>query len=143
MPKVYLCDTGLMQMLWLKRLQREVVGPVFETSVYSELLKRYGSRQVGFWRTADRREIDFVVRQPEATLLIETKLTFPSAVPAGLRSTADRSGDAAPSPAEEVRVVGLYGTPAEERMVYPWQLYAAEPAEGVISGRIPTKPSRR
>lgn len=34
MPKVFLCDTGLMQMLWLKRLQREVLGPVFETSIY-------------------------------------------------------------------------------------------------------------
>ena len=35
MPKIFLCDTGLMQMLWLKRLQREVLGPVFETSIYA------------------------------------------------------------------------------------------------------------
>ena len=34
-PKIFLCDTGLMQMLWLKRLQQEVLGPVFETSVFS------------------------------------------------------------------------------------------------------------
>jgi hypothetical protein len=86
------------------------------------LLKCYGSQQVGFWRTADRREIDFIVRQPEATPLIEAKLTFPAAVPAVLRATAERSADTVPSPAEEVRVVGLFGNPAEGRMVYPWQL---------------------
>jgi hypothetical protein len=124
MPKAYLCDTGLMQMLWLKRLQREVVGPVFETSVYTELLKRYGSQQVGYWRTADRREIDFVVRQPEATLLIETKLTFPHGIPAALREAPEAAGDAALGAVEDYRVVGLYGRPAEDQMIYPWQLYA-------------------
>jgi hypothetical protein len=124
MPKVFLCDTGLMQMLWLKRLQREVVGPVFETSVYTELLKRYGSQQVGYWRTADRREIDFVVRQPEATLLIETKLTFPHGIPAALRVAPETPGDAALGAVEDYRVVGLYGRPAEDQMIYPWQLDA-------------------
>ncbi len=129
MPKVYLCDTGLMQMLWLKRLQREVVGPVFETSIYVELLKRYGSQQVGYWRTADRREIDFVVRQPASTLLIEAKLTFPRGLPATMRPDSEAAGEAA-----DYRLVGLYGRPAEEQipipgaersgMIYPWQLYA-------------------
>lgn len=129
MPKVYLCDTGLMQMLWLKRLQREVVGPVFETSIYVELLKRYGSQQVGYWRTADRREIDFVVRQPASTLLIEAKLTFPRGLPATMRPDSEAAGEAA-----DYRLVGLYGRPAEDqtpipgaersRMIYPWQLYA-------------------
>ncbi len=129
MPKVYLCDTGLMQMLWLKRLQREVVGPVFETSIYVELLKRYGSQQVGYWRTADRREIDFVVRQPASTLLIEAKLTFPRGLPAPLRPDPE-AADAA----EAYRLVGLYGRPADDQMpvpgaqrsgmIYPWQLYA-------------------
>ena len=99
MPKVYLCDTGLMQMLWLKRLQREVVGPVFETSIYAELLKRYGSQQVGYWRTADRREIDFVVRQPESTLLIEAKLTFPPGCPRHCARIRRRRGDCRGLPA--------------------------------------------
>jgi hypothetical protein len=130
MPKVYLCDTGLMQMLWLKRLQREVVGPVFETSIYAELLKRYGGQQVGYWRTADRRETDFVVRQPEFTLLIEAKLTFSRGMPATLRPDPEAAGGA-----EDYRLVGLYGRPAEDQtpvvsgaarsgMIYPWQIYA-------------------
>lgn len=123
MPKVYFCDTGLMQMLWLKRLQREVLGPVFETSIYTELLKRYGGQTLGYWRTVDRREVDFVVRQPEATLLIEAKLTFPPGVPPTLRASSDRVAAAGPGAAEDYRVVGLYGNPSEERMVFPWQLW--------------------
>jgi hypothetical protein len=123
MPKVFLCDTGLMQMLWLKRLQREVVGPVFETSIYTELLKRYGSRQVGYWRTADRREIDFIVRQPEATLLIEAKLTFPHGISAALRVKPGAAEKGSSSAVEDYRIVGLYGRPGEKRMVFPWQLY--------------------
>ena len=123
MPKVYLCDTGLMQMLWLKRLQREVVGPVFETSIYTELLKRYGSQQVGYWRTADRREIDFIVRQPAATLLIEAKLTFPHGIPATLRVRPEAAENGSSGAVEDYRIVGLYGHPGEERMVFPWQLY--------------------
>ena len=132
-------------MLWLKRLQREVIGPVFETSIYAELLKRYGSQQVGYWRTADRREIDFVVRQPEATLLIEAKLTFPHGIPAALRAIPNAAETSTPGEVEDYRVVGLYGLPGEERtpvpgatpalscrrgagersgMVFPWQLYA-------------------
>ena len=134
MPKVFLCDTGLMQMLWLKRLQCEVVGPVFETSIYAELLKRYGSQQVGYWRTAARREIDFVVRQPETTLLIEAKLTFPHGIPAALRAIPNAAETSTSGEVEDYRVVGLYGLPSEERtpvpgakrsgMVFPWQLYA-------------------
>ncbi len=122
MPKVYFCDMGLMQMLWLKHLPREVIGPAFETSIYVELLKRYGSQQVGYWRTVDRREIDFVVRRPESDLLIEAKLTFPRTMPPILRMAAQAAGGEAPGRAEEVRVVGLHGRPAEERMIYPWQL---------------------
>jgi predicted AAA+ superfamily ATPase len=124
MPKVFLCDTGLMQMLWLKRLQREVIGPVFETSIYAELLKRYGSQQVGYWRTADGREIDFVVRQSKTTLLIEAKLTFPHGIPAALRAIPKAAERSTPDEVEDYRVVGLYGLPGEERMVFPWQLYS-------------------
>ena len=67
MPKIFLCDTGLMQMLWLKRLQREVLGPVFETSIYAELLKRYAADQIGYWRTTDKKEIDFILQPPRRT----------------------------------------------------------------------------
>ncbi|MBK6430444.1 MAG: DUF4143 domain-containing protein [Anaerolineae bacterium] len=98
------------------------MGAVFETSVYTELLKRYGSQQVGYWRTTDKREVDFIVRQPGVTLLIETKLTFPHGTPPLLKAAGAAVGDAV-AEVEDYRVVGLYGRPAEDRMIYPWQLY--------------------
>ncbi len=39
-PKIFFYDTGLMQMLWLKRLQTELIGSVFETSLFAELVKK-------------------------------------------------------------------------------------------------------
>ena len=117
-PKVFLCDTGLMQMLWLKRLQREVLGPVFETSVFAELLKLCGADQVAYWRTADKKEVDFIVQRPLAPMALEVKLSFPRAIPPAIKSFL-QAGNSDP---EAYRVVGLYGTPAGERMIYPWQL---------------------
>jgi len=38
--KIYFYDTGLMQMLWLKGLQKEIIGNVFETAVFAELIKK-------------------------------------------------------------------------------------------------------
>ena len=39
LPKIYFYDTGLMQMLWLKGLQKEIIGNVFETAIFAELAK--------------------------------------------------------------------------------------------------------
>jgi predicted AAA+ superfamily ATPase len=125
-PKVFFYDTGLMQMLWLKRLQRELLGSVFETSVFTELVKHYGPSQVHYWRTQDKKEIDFVLDLPPALLPVETKLHFPRSIPAVLRTfkTAYHS-ESSPSPG--YRLVGLQGQPAEAGMVYPWQLLGMAP----------------
>jgi predicted AAA+ superfamily ATPase len=120
-PKVFYYDTGLMQMLWLKRLQKELLGPVFETSVFAELVKHYGPDRVHYWRTQDKKEIDFVVNLSEAFLPVETKLQFPRAIPAVLR-TFDAAYHSDNSPAPGYRLVGLEGQLAEAGMVYPWQI---------------------
>jgi predicted AAA+ superfamily ATPase len=120
-PKVFFYDTGLMQMLWLKRLQKEILGPVFETSVFTELVKRYGKDQVHYWRTQDKREIDFVVKLQDALLPLETKLQFPRAIPAVL-STFVAAYPSGNNSVPGYRLVGLQGKPAEDGMVFPWQL---------------------
>jgi len=124
MPKIFLCDTGLMQMLWLKRLQREVLGPVFETSIYAELLKRYAADQIGYWRTTDKKEIDLILRLPIGPLPVEAKLSFPHATPAAIRSFLESGGEMMGT-ATDYRVVALYGKPAGQCMIYPWQLYTS------------------
>ena len=120
-PKIFFYDTGLMQMLWLKRLQKELLGSVFETSVFTELIKRYGPEQIHFWRTQDKKEIDFVVKLPEAYLPIETRLHFPRAIP-GVLHTFDDAYRSDTSPVPGYRLVGLGGQPVEAGMVFPWQI---------------------
>jgi predicted AAA+ superfamily ATPase len=120
-PKVFFYDTGLMQMLWLKRLQKEILGSVFETSIFSELIKRHGPEQVFYWRTQDKKEIDFIVKFPDKVFPVEAKLQFPRAIP-GVLHTFDAAyrGESRANPS--YRVVGLNGEPSEEKMIFPWQL---------------------
>lgn len=75
-PKIFFYDSGLMQMLWLKQLQKEVLGNVFETAVFGDLAKYYGKDNVYYWRTADKKEIDFILRFRNAVLPVEAKLNF-------------------------------------------------------------------
>ncbi len=118
-PKVFFYDTGLMQMLWLKRLQSELIGSVFETSIFSELIKQTRPDEVMYWRTTDHQEIDFVLRRPDHLLPLEAKSQFPRNLPPALKSfwRAAVLDEATPG-----LVVGLYGEPTSSRMVYPWQL---------------------
>ncbi len=121
-PKVFFYDTGLMQMLWLKRLQREVLGPVFETGVFAELIKYYGRDSVFYWRTTDKKEIDFILRQPDYVLPIETKLRFPHVLPKAISIFIE----AYPKLIHEstpFKLLALQGQPEEPGMIYPWQLF--------------------
>jgi predicted AAA+ superfamily ATPase len=115
-PKIYFYDTGLMQMLWLKHLQREILGTVFETSIFTELVKVYGVDSLRFWRTQDKKEIDFILNLPEGPQPVEVKLQFPRALPAVLQTFQQAYS------APQGWAVGLNGTPAGDGMIYPWQL---------------------
>jgi predicted AAA+ superfamily ATPase len=119
-PKIYFYDTGLMQILWLKRLQTEMIGPVFETSLFAELVKQMRVDDITYWRTADKKEIDFVIRRPEGMLPVEVKKHFPRTPPLVFKSfwQADALDKNTP-----FLIVGLYGEPMSNQMVYPWQLY--------------------
>ncbi|TSC95404.1 MAG: Uncharacterized protein Athens101410_583 [Parcubacteria group bacterium Athens1014_10] len=75
-PKIFFYDSGIMQMLWLKQLQKEILGGVFETAIFSELVKKYGKDDLFYWRTADKKEIDFIVKKGNEILPIEAKLSF-------------------------------------------------------------------
>ncbi len=122
-PKVYFYDSGLMQMLWLKRLQTQLLGSVFETSVYAELIKRHGTQQVFYWRTKDKKEIDFVVNARNFLIPVEVKLQFPRMIPRAIRNfSATYQQEIAPQPG--YRLVGLDGEPAEHGMIFPWQLWS-------------------
>jgi uncharacterized protein len=114
LPKIYFYDSGLMQMLWLKRLQKEVLGQVFETGVFSELVKKYGRESVFYWRTKDRKEIDFILRIKDALIPIEVKLSYEQFNPTAIRYFNEHYDT------DNYRVVSLSGTPKDRHSVYPW-----------------------
>lgn len=113
--KIFFYDTGLMQMLWLKELPKEILGSVFETSVFVELAKKYGTEKITYWRTTDKKEIDFVVKSKEGLLPIEVKLNFSKFQKTAVEYFIKRYRS---SP---YKVVGLRGD-IKNNFIYPWQL---------------------
>jgi hypothetical protein len=71
-PKVYMIDTGLMHLLWLKEFPSIIHGNSFETYILSEFIKN--DIKVNYWRTTNKQEIDFIL--PEHKISAEAKLSF-------------------------------------------------------------------
>jgi len=116
LPKIYFYDTGLMQMLWLKGLQKELIGNVFETGVFAELIKKYTQDAVFYWRTKDKREIDFILKIRSSILPIEVKLNFEQFNASTVQYFNQHYG------IDRYKVVSLNGKPKNKFHVYPWDL---------------------
>lgn len=74
MPKVYFYDLGLRN--FFKRefrpfMERDDKGPLLENAVFRALLEKYDAEEIKFWRTADQKEVDFVIGE---NLALEVKL---------------------------------------------------------------------
>lgn len=115
LPKIYFYDTGLMQMLWLKRLQKELIGSVFETGIFTELAKRYNKDSVFYWRTKDKKEIDFILKIRNEIFPIEVKLNFEQFNPSVINYFNRRYG------INKYRLISLNGKPKDKFSVYPWE----------------------
>ena len=72
-PKVFLLDTGMLHLLWLKEFPKNILGNVFETFIYLELMK--AEKEIYFWRTKQKQEIDFIV-DAKSLFAIEAKYQF-------------------------------------------------------------------
>ncbi|MEW6740762.1 MAG: ATP-binding protein [Nitrospirota bacterium] len=116
LPKIYFYDTGLMQMLWLKGLQKEIIGNVFETGIFAELIKKYDRESVFYWRTKDKKEIDFILKIKNNILPIEVKLNFEQFNPSAIQYFNSHYG------VDKYKVVGLKGEPKSKFYVYPWDV---------------------
>lgn len=66
MPKLYFSDLGIRNKL-INRFDpicdREDKGQLLENYIYLRLLEKYDDDQIKFWRTAEKREIDFIVSE--------------------------------------------------------------------------------
>ncbi|MCD6149656.1 ATP-binding protein [bacterium] len=115
-PKIFFYDSGLMQMLWLKELPKEIIGSVFETSIFAELVKKCGQNSVFYWRTKDKKEIDFILRIKNKILPIEAKLNFERFNPNAVKYFSKKYG------IKEYKVTGLKGELKNKAHVYPWEV---------------------
>ncbi len=79
MPKIYMNDTGLMN-FFLNSFEpldiRNDKGAILETAVLRALQINNHADEIKYWRTADGKEVDFVV--PEAKTAFEVKYTASS-----------------------------------------------------------------
>lgn len=75
-PKIFFYDTGILQMLIFKKLTQSSIGAIFETNIFSQLVKKYGRENIFYWRNKNQKEIDFIVQKKEKFLPIEVKLNF-------------------------------------------------------------------
>lgn len=115
-PKIFFYDSGLMQMLWLKQLQKQILGNVFETAIFSDLIKYYGKDNVFYWRTADKKEIDFILRRNNELFPIEAKLNF-NQFDATAMNYFTRKYQI-----KKYAVVALLGEMNKEEFNYPWSI---------------------
>ena len=115
-PKIYFFDSGLLQMLQLKTIPGAIIGNVFETAVFSELVKRYGKDQIFYWRTKDKKEIDFILRQKNKILPVEVKYNFARFSKTSINYFLKRYQ------LEDYKVIGFLGDLSQEQFMYLWEV---------------------
>jgi len=115
-PKVFFYDSGLMQVLWLKGLQKEMIGNVFETSIFSELVKKYGQKNICYWRTKDKKEIDFIINDKNKVVPVEAKINFNRINLSAINYFLENYK------LDKYLVVGMDGYETKTGYIYPWEI---------------------
>lgn len=112
--KIFFYDSGLMQMIWLKQLQKEILGNVFETAVFSDLVKYYDKNNIFYWRTTDKKEIDFILKNKNSILPIEVKINFVQFDSTAINYFASKYG------VNQYIVAAIHGDLLKPEFNYPW-----------------------
>lgn len=115
-PQIFFYDTGLLQILWKRGLEENMAGNIFETSVFAELVKKYGREDIKYWRTRSQTEIDFIVDSRDGVLPVEVKLNFHNFKTNAALSFSKKYK------ASDYKVVGLEGDKRDKHFIYPWEL---------------------
>ena len=103
-------------MLWFKRLQNGNVGNIFETSVFSELVKKFGIENINYWRNKNMNEIDFILNKNNEILPIEVKSNFSQFKKSKINSFLEKYK------IKDFYVIGLLGEKNKEYYKYPWEI---------------------
>lgn len=76
MPKMYFMDTGLRNSLlnnFQPISQRFDRGELWENAIFRGLADTYEPEEIRFWRTADGKEVDFVLPEIAGPIALEAK----------------------------------------------------------------------
>ncbi|VVA44586.1 conserved hypothetical protein [Candidatus Roizmanbacteria bacterium] len=116
-PKIFFLDSGLQSLLWLGQFQNIIQGNIFETNIFSELVKKYGREVIHFWRTKIHQEIDFIIEYEMGKILpIEVKINFQKFNVRTMKSFCNKYK------IKDWKVIGLEGTKATKNDIYPWEI---------------------
>lgn len=115
-PKIFFFDSGLVSMLWFHTFQKTLLGSVFETNIFGELVKQYGRSSIHFWRTKHKQEIDFIINDEKQLLPIEIKTSFNQFNQGAIKSFLKKYHLA------KWRVIALGGEKKDKNYIFPWQI---------------------
>ena len=116
-PKIFFFDSGLQSVIWLNSFQGSLLGSIFETNIFGELVKKFGRSVIHFWRTKTHQEIDFVVEKENGSLVpIEAKTNFQQFSPKTIKLFCKKYK------VNDWKMVGLDGNKIEMNGFYPWEL---------------------
>jgi len=119
MPKLFFYDSGLAHILHTGRFPAGLSGQMFENVIFSELTKN--NKEVHFWRTQDKKEIDFIIIQPQGLTPIEVKMNSEKLKKTALNYFHREYGT------DEKYCISLSMplNPVEGiRYIYPWDIYS-------------------
>lgn len=115
-PKIYFYDTGLLQMLWLKSIPKTILGNILETGIFGEIVKKYGKNNIFYWRTTDKKEIDFIVKQKSIICPIEVKLNFEKFSPTAMNYFTEKYD------IKDYQIIALEGDKKRKEDIHPWEI---------------------
>ncbi|HON56533.1 MAG TPA: DUF4143 domain-containing protein, partial [bacterium] len=119
-PKIYFYDTGIANLLWYKHLPEKENGNIFETAIFSELIKMDKIRKINYWRTQDKKKIDFIIQINRSIYPIEVKLNQ-----AQLKLTALRYfNEKYKSKKNYVITLEKHKKKIDYIILYPWEIYS-------------------
>jgi predicted AAA+ superfamily ATPase len=104
--------------LWLKIIPKEIIGEIFETSIFSELVKKFGKNSIYYWRTKDKKEIDFILRDKNKIIPIEVKTNFASFS----KRTIEYFLQKYKTSPKQYYCIGLHGKKKEKEFISPWEI---------------------
>jgi len=118
-PKIYFYDTGILNLLKYRMLPEVIDGNMLETAIFSEFIKNIRKEHINYWRTQDKKEIDFIVNNRNKISPIEVKVNSASLKTTSLKYFAKKYFS------KDIYCLSLEGENKNQliEFIFPWDLY--------------------